>query len=1148
MKRHLIYNILALLCLVQTAVAQSFVHRQSATYQWPDDPLVLKNLQTWQDQKFGIILHWGLYSVPGIVESWQLTSEDWITPDPQRSYQDFKDWYWGLDRQFNPTQFDPRQWAAVARDAGMRYMVFTTKHHDGFCLFDSRQTDFTVMHSAFGSHPQANVARHVFDAFRKEGLMVGCYFSKPDWHSQDYWWDKRSTPNRFHNYSTAKYPERWARYKSFVYNQIDELMSGYGKLDILWLDGGWCTPPREDIGLDSIVANARRHQPGLIVVDRACPGRHENYQTPEQRIPDRQITTPWESCVTLTHDWGWTDHPVFKSPATIVAMLAEVVAKGGSLLLGVGPTPEGRLEDPAVQRLHEIGNWLRANGEAIYATVPTAVYSNRSSEVEGGVSDARSDNALPPVWFTAGKDGRNCYAIAVRTDSTTIPRTLQWCGNRPAKGCKMRLLDSGKVVRWTTDAHGVTRVVLPVGYEQACGVALRFECEQQPLYKDASQPVERRVEDLLGRMTVDEKVGQLLCPLGWPMWQRQAADGLPAKGKGEGSDRGRLALSPDFLRRMRQMPLGSLWAVQRADPWTRKTIETGLTPQEGAEVVTLLQRYAVDSTRLGIPLLLCEEAAHGVMALDATVFPTGLCQASTHNAELLERMGRAIGEELSLRGGNVAYGPVLDLARDPRWSRCEETLGEDPELTGRLGAAVVRGLQSSPSVASVLKHFIAYGVPTGGLNGEAAEVGPHTLQRDFLPPFRQAVEAGALGVMTSYNAVDGRPSTANGHLLREVLRNTWGFRGVTFSDLHSIEGICTSQRMARNRAEAAAMALQSGVDIDLEGNAYRPHLRRLLEQDSIALADLDRAVADVLRLKFRLGLFERWAATHDSSRRSGSARSASAALSPSAYEKLRDEHRQLARQVAREGTVLLKNDGALPLDRSRLRRIAVVGPNADNVYNQLGDYTAPQRRSDVVTVLDGIRRAAPDAEVLYVKGCDIRDTMHTDIPAAVEAARRSDVVVLVVGGSSARDFRTSYLDTGAASVAEVGPAVPDMDCGEGYDRATLSLLGHQNRLMQAVLDAASGPVVVVYIQGRPLDMTLPAQRANALLTAWYPGEQGGAAIADILFGDFNPTGSLPISIPRHVGQLPVYHGLQPAHPYIDLPSTPLFPFGFGLSY
>lgn len=459
MKKFLSISLLFL--AIASVSAQSYIHEQSTGYEWPDDPAVVSHLKAWQDLKFGIILHWGVYSVPGICESWTITSEDWITPDTTRTYEEYKQWYWGLSRDFNPTRFDPAQWARVAREAGMKYVVFTTKHHDGFCLFDSHQTDYTVTHSGFAGDPRADVARYVFDAFRAEGMMTGCYFSKPDWHSPYYWWPARATSNRLHNYPISQYPERWQKYRSFVYNQVEELMTGYGPIDILWFDGGWCTAPREDIGLDSIVDMARAHQPGLIVVERACPGKHENYQTPEQKIPDGQINTPWESCITLTHDWGWTDHPVFKSPATVLAMLAEIVAKGGSLLLGVGPTPEGLIEDGAVERLQQIGRWLNRNGDAIYGTVTTPIYRN----AEGN------------VWFTAAKDNPQAVnAIIVRSDDRTpLPEYVEWEGNTPRKGSKVRLIDTKKALRYEVTPEGHTRVFLPAALRTADALALRIQ-------------------------------------------------------------------------------------------------------------------------------------------------------------------------------------------------------------------------------------------------------------------------------------------------------------------------------------------------------------------------------------------------------------------------------------------------------------------------------------------------------------------------------------------------------------------------------------------------------------------------------------------------------------------------------------------------
>ena len=362
-----------------------------------------------------------------------------------------------------------------------------------------------------------------------------------------------------------------------------------------------------------------------------------------------------------------------------------------------------------------------------------------------------------------------------------------------------------------------------------------------------------------------------------------------------------------------------------------------------------------------------------------------------------------------------------------------------------------------------------------------------------------------------------------------MLRGEWGFNGFVYSDLLSVDGIAGMGAAANNK-EAAVLALKAGLDMDLGGGAFGKNLKKALDEGLITMADLDRAVSNVLAMKFRLGLFD------------------NPYVQPKrAREVCRStEHKKLAQKVAEEGTVLLKNDGILPLSRT-MKRIAVIGPNADMPYNQLGDYTAPQPREEISTVLDGIRAVAgSNVEVVYERGCAIRDTTSADIPAAVRAAEGADAVVLVVGGSSARDFKTKYIATGAATVDE-SKTLSDMECGEGFDRATLSLLGKQEQLIEAVAKTGK-PLVIVYIEGRPLLMNRAAEVANALLTAWYPGEQGGKAIASILFGDVNPSGRLPVSIPRSVGQLPVYYSQNIKRDYMDEKGTPLYPFGYGLSY
>ena len=638
-------------------------------------------------------------------------------------------------------------------------------------------------------------------------------------------------------------------------------------------------------------------------------------------------------------------------------------------------------------------------------------------------------------------------------------------------------------------------------------------------YQDANKPVEQRVEDLLSRMTVEEKVGQLVCLMGWDSYVRN--------GK-------KVDTSEKFKQEVDSLHVGMYWAVFRADPWTQKTVDNGLNPVMAVETANAMQRYAIEHTRLGIPIFLAEEAPHGHMAIWTTVFPTGLGMAATWDSDLMQQVGAVIGKEIRLQGGHISYGPVLDLAREPRWSRVEETLGEDPYLSGTMGAAMVKGLGGGDlslpySTITTLKHFIAYGTTEGGQNGARSIVGPRELRQVFLPPFKQAIDAGALSVMTSYNSLDGVPCTSNRSLLTDVLRGEWGFdRGFVVSDLFSIDGLKGTHHTAMTGQDAAIQALLAGVDVDLGGNCYA-QLVDAIKQGKVDEEALNTAVGRVLRLKFEMGLFEH---PYVDVKTAGKEVHNAAAIAT-------------ARQVARESITLLKNDGILPLTKDK--KVAVIGPNAHNIYNMLGDYTAPQVDGKVVTVYDGIKALLGEAKCVYAKGCAVRDSNDCDIPAAVEAARQADVVIAVVGGSSARDFKTSYEETGAASSEQ--QFINDMECGEGFDRATLDLLGRQMELL-VVLKKTGKPLVVVYIEGRPLNKNWADENANALLTAYYPGEQGGNAIADVLFGDYNPAGRLPISVPRHVGQLPVYYNkpAPAAHDYVEMSAQPLYPFGYGLSY
>ena len=638
-------------------------------------------------------------------------------------------------------------------------------------------------------------------------------------------------------------------------------------------------------------------------------------------------------------------------------------------------------------------------------------------------------------------------------------------------------------------------------------------------YQDASLHPSVRAQDLLSRMTLEEKVGQLVCLMGWDSYVRSG---------------NKVAVSDKFRHEIDSLHVGMYWAVFRADPWTQKTLDNGLNPALAAEAANAMQCYAIEHSRLGIPIFLAEEAPHGHMAIGTTVFPTGLGMAATWNPGLVQQEGKVIGKEIRLQGGHISYGPVLDLARDPRWSRVEETMGEDPYLTEEMGAAMVDGLGGGDlslpySTIATLKHFIAYGTTEGGQNGARSIVGPRELLQVFLQPFRRVISAGALSVMTSYNSLDGVPCTSNRQLLTDVLRGEWLFdRGIVVSDLFSIDGLKGIHHTAANYQEAAMQALLAGVDVDLGGNCYYD-LIEAVKNGKVKEAALDQAVKRVLRLKFEMGLFENPYVNAKTAQKEVNNTAAVAT----------------AKQAALESITLLKNDGTLPLSKNV--KVAVVGPNADNVYNLLGDYTAPQADGKVVTVYNGIKAMLGEANCVYAKGCAVRDTLDCDIHAAVNAAMQADVVIAVVGGSSARDFKTSYEDTGAATAEQ--KFISDMECGEGFDRATLDLLGRQIELLEA-LKKTGKPLVVVYIEGRPLNKNWADENANALLTAYYPGEQGGSAIADVLFGDYNPAGRLPVSVPRHVGQLPVYYNkpAPAAHDYVEMSAKPLYPFGYGLSY
>ncbi len=619
--------------------------------------------------------------------------------------------------------------------------------------------------------------------------------------------------------------------------------------------------------------------------------------------------------------------------------------------------------------------------------------------------------------------------------------------------------------------------------------------------------IDKKVDNLLSQMTLEEKIGQLCCPIGFNLDDES------------------------YHRLMDTLPCGGFWAVLRADPWSQKTVETGPDARESALIFNKMQRYAVENTRLGIPIYFAEECPHGLMAVGATVYPTGLGLAATWDEDLLYKVGDNIGEEAANRGAKYAFGPVLDIARDPRWSRVEEGFGEDPYLSGTLGSAVIRGMQNH--LAATVKHFAAYGIPEGGHNGAAAQTGPHYLMSDYLANFETAVKNGAKSIMTSYNAIDGIPCSSNSYLLKDVLRKQWGFNGIVFSDLGSIWALHSTHRTAENQLDATAQAINAGVDIDLGASNYGAYLNDAVEQGMVPMKNVDDAVRRILRFKYEIGLFDNpYIPVPDKND----------------VVKTHGRASQQALETAQKSIVLLKNNGILPLygnGQRSVSTIAVIGPNADNMYNELGDYTAPQYSDDIVTVLEGIRnRANPGTKIVYAKGCSIRDTHDADFKSAIDAAKSADVTILVVGGSSARDFKTSYESTGAAVVND---HISDMDSGEGYDRVSIELSGLQEDLIKEIAKLHK-QLIIIYIEGRPLFKNIAEEVADALLTAFYPGEQGGNAIADVLFGNYNPAGRLPISQPRDTGQIPVYYSQPKPHDYVECASTPLFCFGYGMSY
>jgi len=429
-----------------TASAQQHSEQDHSKYVVPTDPLVQQKLAKWQDVKFGLMMHWGTYSQWGIVESWSLCPEDegWCERKGPHSHNwyEYKKAYENISKEFNPVKFNPEKWATAAKNAGMKYLVFTTKHHDGFAMFDSKHTDYKITNTPFKSNPKSNITKEILSAFRNEGFMTGTYFSKPDWNVDSYWWPYFPPKDRNSTYDPKKKPEIWEKFKNFTYNQIEELMTDYGSVDILWLDGGWVRPfntidPKiswqksipyeQDIDMAKIAKMARSHQPGLLVVDRTVTGEFENYVTPEQQIPDHYMSIPWESCITMGDSWSYIPKENFKSTEKLVHTLVDIVAKGGNLLLNVAPGPDGEWHQEAYTRLEEIGKWMKTNSVGIYDTKPLAPYRQGK-------------------WAYT-KKGNTTYAFYLADAGEKLPSSLKPEGLTIPKTAKITLAGSKKALK-----------------------------------------------------------------------------------------------------------------------------------------------------------------------------------------------------------------------------------------------------------------------------------------------------------------------------------------------------------------------------------------------------------------------------------------------------------------------------------------------------------------------------------------------------------------------------------------------------------------------------------------------------------------------------------------------------------------------------
>lgn len=601
---------------------------------------------------------------------------------------------------------------------------------------------------------------------------------------------------------------------------------------------------------------------------------------------------------------------------------------------------------------------------------------------------------------------------------------------------------------------------------------LRKSESVKPVYLDPSQPIDKRVEDLLTRMTLEEKIGQLCQYSGF---------------------------TGEYEKIIMEGRIGSLLNVF------------------GAEETNRVQKIAVEKTRLGIPLIFGLDVIHGYK----TIFPIPLGLASTWDPDAVRRAASIAATEAAAEGVHWTFAPMVDIARDPRWGRIAEGAGEDPYLGSVMARALVEGfkgrdLSDLNTVVACPKHYVAYGGAEGGRDYNTVDISERTLREIYLPPFKAAIEAGAGTIMSAFNDLNGIPASANPFTLRKILREEWGFEGFVVSDWNAI-GELINHGIAGDVFEAAEKALTAGVDMDMQGDVYRRALLQLAKDGKVSEERINEAVRHILKIKFRLGLFDHPYVDPERANHVVKCR----------------EHVEAALEVARKSIVLLKNEGGiLPLSRD-LESVAVIGPLADDREVPLGPWSCLGEPRDVVTVLEGIRsRVSPETRVLYAKGCDIDGESTGGFEEAIELAKRCKVAVMVVGES--RDMS-----------------------GEAACRAFLDLPGVQEELIKAVYETGV-PIVEVLMNGRPLSIPWSAEHIPAIVEAWFPGIQAGYAIADVLFGSYNPGGKLPATFPRSVGQVPIYYNHKntgrPPSPdrwtskYLDIPYTPLFPFGHGLSY